>query len=216
LVAFDLYKRSAMFGGYLMAYYKLGLCYLYGKGSSRNERKAFYCFKYVIDRDITNVFALYELAICYENGYGLDSGKNEIEAFSFYSLAADLQYPPAIYSLALCYLQGKGIEKKDIQKGLELLRFVANTPFRYPAAMNHLGYLSFEGKLLKKNYSLAISYYQNAADLGYMNAQYNLAFCYEKGYGVVRNYDIMMRWYEAAAYAGHLKAKEALVKLRKK
>ena len=69
---------------------------------------------------------------------------------------------------------------------------------------------SFYGRGEPENKSAAVKWYEKAAEQGIANAQYNLGYCYEKGYGVTKDKEQAMQWYKKAADQGHESAKEAI------
>ena len=48
--------------------------------------------------------------------------------------------------------------------------------------------------------------YQEAAEQGYANAQYNLGICYANGRGVPKNYEEAAKWYRLSAEQGYINA----------
>jgi len=61
---------------------------------------------------------------------------------------------------------------------------------------------SSEIKGVEKNAATAVHWYTKAAEQGYLQAQSNLGFCFEKGTGVKQNYKNAVRWYSKAAAQG--------------
>ena len=73
-----------------------------------------------------------------------------------------------------------------------------------PDSQNQLGENYFYGQNGKKqDYNKAARWYRKAADRGHMFAQYNLAFCYDRGYGVPALPVEAAKWYKKAAEQGH-------------
>lgn len=73
-----------------------------------------------------------------------------------------------------------------------------------PESQNQLGenyYYGQNGK--QQDYSKAARWYRKAADRGHMYAQYNLAFCYDRGLGVPALPFEAAKWYKKAAEQGH-------------
>ena len=52
----------------------------------------------------------------------------------------------------------------------------------------------------------AAKWYLKAAEKGYLNAMYNIAVCYESGYGTTQNVGEAMAWYLKAAEQDHTQA----------
>ncbi|WP_227546274.1 tetratricopeptide repeat protein [Moraxella catarrhalis] len=57
------------------------------------------------------------------------------------------------------------------------------------------------------DYAMAVREYQKAAELGHVEAMYNLAVAYFQGDGVQQNYQKAHAWYQKAADMGHASAK---------
>ena len=57
------------------------------------------------------------------------------------------------------------------------------------------------------DYPMAVREYQKAAELGHVEAMYNLAVAYFQGDGVQQNYQKAQAWYQKAADMGHASAK---------
>ena len=71
-----------------------------------------------------------------------------------------------------------------------------------------------EGKKLydAKNYTAAVPKLKAAAEKGHKKAQYRLARCYDKGYGVTEDNALAVKWYQKAAEQGHAKSQYLLGK----
>ncbi len=70
-------------------------------------------------------------------------------------------------------------------------------------AMLTLGKIFFEGRAgQKKDYVKAHSYFLQAAQQDNPQGMFNVAICYDAGYGVTRNMDEAIRWYYKAADYG--------------
>ena len=59
---------------------------------------------------------------------------------------------------------------------------------------------------LKENYMEAVSWFKKAADMGYADAQYQLALCYYRGTGVNSDKTKAIYWLQKAADNGHLES----------
>lgn len=58
----------------------------------------------------------------------------------------------------------------------------------------------------EENYTEAIKYFRQAAEMGYPNAQFNLGMCYANGEGVEQDYAQALKWYGKAAEQGFPRA----------
>ena len=67
--------------------------------------------------------------------------------------------------------------------------------------------LNEDGKKRKDyDYGKAVPYFQQAAELGHVEAQATLGACYANGYGVACNYEQAHHWFAKAAEQGNAKA----------
>lgn len=65
-----------------------------------------------------------------------------------------------------------------------------------------IGQQYFQGRLRKKNYIQAYSWWKKAADLGYAPAESLLGLCYSHGYGVPQDASKALYWYGKSADQG--------------
>ncbi|MBL4906876.1 MAG: sel1 repeat family protein [Sneathiella sp.] len=72
-----------------------------------------------------------------------------------------------------------------------------------PAAMRNIGHLYRRGLGVEQNFKKALSWYKQAAEMGFDRAQANLATMYLKGEGVDQNYKKASEWFSRAARNGH-------------
>jgi TPR repeat protein len=82
-----------------------------------------------------------------------------------------------------------------------------------PEAMTNVGMLYNLGLGVKRSYKEAAQWYERAAQLGFVLAQYDLANLYYDGLGVERDRKQAARWYLAAAKGGHPKAQLYLAQM---
>lgn len=113
---------------------------------------------------------------CYEKGIGTAISMES--AFKSYTLAAEGGSVMGMTSLADCYLKGNGT-KINIDKGLSLLIIAARR--NDPAAFYMLGICSYQGIGQKPDYPAAQRLFRAAAEMGYSQAQYNLALMILEG-----------------------------------
>jgi TPR repeat protein len=81
--------------------------------------------------------------------------------------------------------------------GLEWLRGSADKGC-IPAMLN-LGYMSEEGKYVRKNYDEGFHWFEKAAELGNAEAQLQLGACYHYGLGTTPNLAMTAKYYQLAA-----------------
>ena len=59
-------------------------------------------------------------------------------------------------------------------------------------------------------YSEAVPCYTKAANLGHIESQWTLGYCYFKGIGVVENNETAVEWWKKSAEHGHAASQNAL------
>lgn len=121
------------------------------------------------------------LGRCYANKTWKKANNKKMMAY--YEKAANAGEPYASYLLAQLYYTGNKAVKSDKNKVLEL--YEKSAEGGYAPAMCELGDLYFAGKLVNKNVTKAIDYYNDALLNGYLTktAATNLAYCYQQGLG---------------------------------
>ena len=77
-------------------------------------------------------------------------------------------------------------------------------------ATTHLGTMCAGGRGVGQDAKRAVAYFQKAAALGNVSAQFELAECYDKGNGVAQGYRQAAQWYEKSAGLGHARAQLSL------
>ncbi|KAG9298577.1 hypothetical protein G9A89_004285 [Geosiphon pyriformis] len=214
---FELYSNAAE-GGDLDAQCNLALCYLNGEGTTENSEKAFELYSKAAETGHLN--AQYNLALCYDNGRG--TTKNSKNAFELYSKAAERGDLNAQCNLALCYLNGEGTTK-NLEKAFKLFSEAAEAG----RLVGRVGVRAYQletvedlgkGENLRsqtsigtyyrngivKNLEETFQFYSRAAEAGNQNAQYNLGWCYQNGWGTTKNLKKAFELYLKAAEANNL------------
>lgn len=103
--------------------FSLGVAYALGRGIDKDEQKAMKLFQRAAEKDYPP--AQYNLGFFYEQGIAMATPDME-QAIHWYRQAAKKNDRNAVHSLALCLIYGRGVEKKDRDKGKELLIKAAN------------------------------------------------------------------------------------------
>jgi hypothetical protein len=108
---------------------------------------------------------------------------------------ADKGNAEAQYRMGKMYEGGRGVEQSSVQ---------AKQWFQKAAAQGHVGARrrleALEGKPSKASgESVALKWYQDKADEGDPDAQFNLGFMYETGFSIPRDDGRAAQWYELAA-----------------
>jgi TPR repeat protein len=80
--------------------------------------------------------------------------------------------------------------------------------------MSNLGVMYDNGLGVEQSYEKAFEYYEQAAQLGHAQAQYNLGCCYANGEGVEQNMAAAKEWVEKSAAQGNENAIAILKSLK--
>lgn len=112
--------KAAVEKGNHEAEYKLGTCYLFGRGVTQDKAEAVRFFLRSSKGGYAE--AQYNLAVCYGKGNGVD--RNEEEMLKWLKLSADQDFKQAKYFLGKLYLDGQAVPQ-DSQRGIELLTAAA-------------------------------------------------------------------------------------------
>lgn len=92
----------------------------------------------------------------------------------------------------------------------------ANAEFGDIDSQATLGYLYSKGVDVEQDQTLAMKWYEMAADQGHVTSEFNLGVIYAKGRGVEQNFDKAFEWYSKAAEAGDVSAQVALSSMFRK
>lgn len=161
--------KSHAESGLAIAQYILGEYYLNGlKGLETDYNKAFYWLQKAVENGEES--AQCDLGVCYFGGFGVT--KDEKKGIFWLVKAAKNGDSKATDILTPIIMQ------EDDAKTYYYSSLAAQQ--EYAPAQWVLGVLS----LMKNNYKNAVPWLQKAANQGYPEAQYDLAYCYSRGYGV--------------------------------
>lgn len=118
---------------------------------------------------------------------------NEKKMMACYERAANLGDPYAYYLLAQLHLSSDKAVMADKNKVVAYYEKAVDGD--YAPAMCELGDLYFTGKIVNKNITKAITYYNNALLNGYLtkSAATNLASCYQQGLGGLKKNEEMAK-----------------------
>ena len=81
-------------------------------------------------------------------------------------------------------------------------------------AMHNLGIAFLMGQGVAKDPAMAINWFSKAANLGYVDSEFDLAVLYERGEGVVQSPKDALKWYDKASSAGDREATQRASVLR--
>ena len=79
-----------------------------------------------------------------------------------------------------------------------------------PWSMANLGRMNAAGMGVKRDYAVAVYWYEKAARQGDPLSMANLAWCFEQGKGVDKDLEEARRWYQKAGDLGEPHAREWL------
>jgi hypothetical protein len=82
-----------------------------------------------------------------------------------------------------------------------------------PAAITNLGIMNEKGLGVKRDVPAAEALYLRAANLGYVQGQFDLANLYYNGDGIKQDFKQAGHWYMAAALSGHLRSQYYLAQM---
>ena len=226
--AVSLLEQAALSGN-PKAVYKLGNCYINGRGVEKSEEKAVELWLEAAEQDYDEAYyqlgvtsfedeaygdavewfqkaarkgnakALYNLGICYSNGYGVE--KSDAKASEVWLKAAEMGYADAQFNIAHNYYNSCGVEKsyKEAARWFEASAKQGNAD-----AMFNLGVCySIGGYGLSKSYIKAFDCFRKAAEQGHADAKFMLALCYYDGEGTAQSYDDAVVLLKELAMDGH-------------
>lgn len=180
----------------------LGLCYLNGKGIAvPDHREGFAWLSKAAKQG--DAQAKYELGCCYLCGIGCQP--NATEAFVLLSAAGHEGYPPAQRELGKRYLEGDIVMHlpKDPKRAIDWLKKAASGDCPDAEAARLLGNCYFDGVgQICEMHGEAFKCYQKAAEKGDAKAMFNLARCYQRGWGTRPDKVAAKEWAEKAVGAG--------------
>ncbi len=142
------------------------------------------------------------LSHMYLEGFGVE--KDVFKAFQWCSAAAEQQYSPEItFELAEMYLCGVGV-KKCRATAITLLDIAGKQG--HSLALFRLSELLIKGSQLVAENEKAFKACHRSAELGLVEAQFNLGVMFEEGMGTKKNLSQAAHWYQIAADTGNKRA----------
>jgi len=115
------YLQKATDLGNIDALWKLGICYLFGEGTFKDEKRGVELIKKAAEKGHCSAQA--DIGICYYDGIGVI--QNYSEAFNWLKKAAEQGVGKAQFRLSLCYATGKGTTQNR-EKAIEWLKKAAD------------------------------------------------------------------------------------------
>jgi TPR repeat protein len=170
---------------------------------NKEYQKAYQEWK--VAADAGQAEAQFDLGVLYAQGLGVlrDLGTAE----SWYRKSAAQGNAEAEFALGQMYARGWGIPR-DTADAVRWLELANSVDTDGPPT----DWLSVEGYGVQKDPQQAAYWYQQAADKGHAEAQYELAVLYSSGKGVKRDEAQAARWVSASAGQGYSRAQADLGK----
>lgn len=192
--------------------YRIGKMYAVGLGTPQDYEQAVSWFQEAVDKN--HKYAQYSLAGLYYRGQGVVQDYET--AFELYRRSADQGNPYADYELAKMFRDGIGTQKNADKAGEHFK--CAFTGFSSLEAESHddklqyrIGQMLYTGTGIKQDIPAAMTYFEKAAKVGNVNAQYMLGKLWlETGTG---DPEQAIEWLTKAADGGNAAAQYALAKL---
>ncbi|MDC5847866.1 sel1 repeat family protein [Vibrio europaeus] len=194
--------------------YSLGVMYFDGEGTEQDVKKG--NEYYLASAKLGDDDAMYQLAFSYNDGVGVE--KDYAKAAYWFEQAAKQQNASAIYNLGIAYLNGEGVEmncQKAIQHfehAIELedhTRSVAKLGdiYYYPKYKQRCGFKTTD-------YAKSFEYFQKAAMLDDIYAQYMVGYAYRNGHGVFSDFAKSLAWFEIAQENGDEDAEKEILNVK--
>lgn len=129
--------------------------------------------------------------------------RNVQAAREFFQQGAEQGDPDSIYNMGLMQLYGRGGTEKNETAGKETLVKAAEK--RHPYAISALGWFALEKE---RNHTKAAAFFEDAFQLGHVDAGYYLGHLYHWGAypNKSQNIDKAIQYYEWSALRGHINA----------
>jgi TPR repeat protein len=143
-----------------------------------------------------------QLLLCGIYDWGAGSIQADPDAArSWCEQAADQGQPFAVHYVGLMHLEGVAGYQKDPETGHKMIEKAAAAGDA--RAETYLGGLYLDGSEGYPSDDLkALSFYRSAAEQGYQDAQFSVAWIYENGRGVPKDYATALVWYQKLADEG--------------
>ena len=141
----------------------------------------------------------------YRNYYGKGKPVNYARALRLYRQAAERGDAESQYIAGGMFYQGQGTDP-DKRNGFKWLLKAAEQGKVTPESMNIIGAMYLRGSSVPQNFLEAKRWLEQAAGLGNMYAQNDLAYLHYNGLGGERDYQKALELYEKAALQGDVLA----------
>ncbi|GEM45434.1 caspase family protein [Deinococcus cellulosilyticus] len=173
-----------------LALNNMGELYQYGLGVAQSDQKAFEL--YLKSSAQGNRKGQYLAGYFYEQGRA--TPQNYTRALELYRKSADQGYAQAQNAMGYMYEFGYGV-KSDYTQALSWYRKAADQ--EYEVGQYNVGYV-YRYLMDPPNDQEAFKWFQKSALLGHADAQNELAYMYQYGYGTRQDFQQAIRWYGLA------------------
>jgi len=193
--------------GDAQAMYNLGIMYMSGQGTPKNDKTAFDWYSKAAHSGHPD--AINNVASFYWEGIGVE--KNQQKALEYFKSAAEKGSAPAKDFMARYEAASKGsgttlndalnlYQSGQFPQARQLLEKLAGS-FDLQA-MFYLGVMYAMGDGVEKNAKTAFNWFLQSAEFDFAMAQSNVGHCYQFGNGVEINEKLAVEWYTKAARNG--------------
>ena len=170
------------------AQYRLGLCFMNGKGIQKNVIEAGKLFCKAGEQGQKG--ALNELEnIGYNYQHGIDVEKDYATALKYYEKSGS--------SIVAKYIYGGKIDNIEEFKYWYKAAYQGNAYAQY-----NIGAYYYWGIVVEKDFEIAVNWYKKAAVQGHVLAQYYLGWCLAMGKGIEKNEREAINWWRKALKNG--------------
>lgn len=177
---FKQYREEAE-GGASWAQYNTALCYLYGYGTQKDEKKALEYLIKSADQKYVNAYLILG-GLYVSDAYDF---KNEMTGFKYLKLAVENGVPGSKIYLAHAYQYGEGVAI-DLNKAFNLYHEEAEEGNTLAMVMVADFYEKGEG--VQQNYPEALRWIKQSSQLNGLNAKIQLGRYYKDGIGTSKDY----------------------------
>lgn len=192
-------------GGSIGGQYLLGMMCYKGEGAEKDLKEAVKWLEAAAEQE--NTMSHYQLGLMRYNGNGVE--KDLKKAYDHFQFAAERGDAKANYWVWRMLSKGEGTDKDEAEAAKIFERSRANDLVGY-----QIGKMLFDGEDLPQDCDEAVKWIRNAAEKGFIAAQYKLGVIYYDSKCVPQpDYDEATRWFRKAAEQGDSQAQYALGKI---
>jgi len=178
--------------------YSLGVMYFDGEGTDANVSKG--NDYYLKAAKLGSDDAMYQLAFSYNDGVGVT--QDYTKAAYWFEQAANKQNVSAMYNLGVSYLNGEGVET-SCKKAMHWLEQAIEFD-EHPRSFAKMGDIYYYPEYKQRcgfkttDYAQAFAFFEKAAMLDNVYAQYMVGYAYRNGHGIPSDFVKALAWFEIA------------------